>query len=175
VASLLVRSALPPPSVMNAVRREVQAIDSDQPVQTVEQILAGDRWWQRTWGSTFGLLAATAVVLCAVGLYSVMACSVTQRTQEIGVRMALGAQRRQVSWLILRRGLAQLVVGLIAGFAGSFALRRVLPGAIVGVTPHDPIAVVSIALLLTIVSIAACLIPVRRATSIDPVAALRAE
>jgi putative ABC transport system permease protein len=178
VASLLVRSALPPPSVMNAVRREVQAIDSDQPVlaiQTVEQILAGDRWWQRTWGSTFGLLAAIAVVLSALGLYSVMACSVTQRTQEIGVRMALGAQRRQVSWLILRRGLAQLVVGLIAGFAGSFALRRVLPGGIVGVTPHDPIAVVSIALLLTIVSIAACLIPARRATRVDPVAALRAE
>ena len=79
----------------------------------------------------FGILAAIALVLSSVGLYAVMAYSVTQRTQEIGVRMALGAQRRQVSWLILKRGLVQLVVGLIAGFAGSFALRRVLPGGLV--------------------------------------------
>jgi predicted permease len=178
VASLLVRSVLPPASVWEAVRREVQAIDPDQPVlaiQTMKQILADDRWWQRTWGATFGLLAAIAVALSAVGLYSVMAYSVTQRTQEIGVRIALGAQRRHVSWLILRRGLAQLSVGLIAGFAGSLALRRVLPGGIAGVTPHDPVAVVSIAGLLTIVAIAACLIPVQGATKIDPVTALRAE
>ncbi len=176
-ASLLVRSALPAGSVMSAVRREVQAIDPDQPVvtiQTLDQLLAVDRWWQRTWGSVFGILAGIAVVLSAVGLYAVMAYAVIQRTPEIGVRVALGAQRRQVSWLILSRGLGQLALGLTFGFAGSLALRRVLPGGIVGITPHDPTAVVSIVVLLTIVSLAACLVPVRRAIHVDPVSALRA-
>ena len=104
-ASLLVRSALPPGSVMDAVRREVQAVDPDQPVhemQTLAQVLAADRFWYRSFGTMFGVFAVIGLVLSAVGLYAVMAYSVTQRTQEIGVRMAVGAQRRQVSWMILQ-------------------------------------------------------------------------
>jgi putative ABC transport system permease protein len=177
-ASLLVRSTLPPGSVMEAVRREVQRIDPDQPVftiQTVSQVLAGDRWWQRTWGLTLGAIAAIGLLLSSVGLYAVMACAVTARTQEIGVRLALGAQRRQVSWLILRRGLMQLACGTAIGLAGSLILRRMLPGGIDGISAHDPVALAAIVLLLTIVCISACLQPARRATRVDPVIALRAE
>jgi len=177
-ASLLIRSSLPPGSVMDAVRRVVRTIDPDQPVLgllTVSQLLAQDRWWYRTWGGLFGILAAIALLLSCVGLYAVMAYSVAERTQEIGVRLALGAQRRQVSWLILERGLWQLAVGLALGFAGSLALTRVLPGGLVSMTPHDPVAVAAITVLLSLVSIAACLAPARRAMRVDPVVALRAE
>jgi putative ABC transport system permease protein len=177
-ASLLVRSALPPTSVMDAVRREVQRIDPDQPVytiQTVTQVLAADRWWQRTWGMTLGALAAIALLLSSVGLYAVMAGAVTARTQEIGVRLALGAQRRQVRWLILRRGLVQLALGTTIGLAGSLILRRVLPGGIEGISSHDPLAIAGIVAILSAVCLAACLVPAARATRVDPVVALRAE
>ncbi len=177
-ASLLVRSALPPGSVMDSVRREVQAIDRDQPIytiQTLDQLLAADRWWYRTWGGMFGILAVIGLVLSSVGLYAVMAYSVTQRTQEIGVRMAVGAQPWQVSWLILRRGLVQLAMGLTLGLAGALALAGVMRIGIVGITPADPVTLTAITLLLTVVSLAACLLPARRATRVDPVVALRAD
>ena len=121
----------------------------------------------------FGIFAVIALVLSSVGLYAVMAYSVTQRTQEIGVRMAVGAQRWQVSWLILKRGLVQLAMGLTLGLAGALALGRVLRD--VGITPADPVTFAAVTLLLTVVSIAACLLPARRATRVDPVVALRAD
>jgi len=177
-ASLLVRSALPPATVMDAVRRKVQAIDADQPVQalqTLAQILADDRWWQRTWSAMFGTLAAIGLVLSAVGLYAVMAYSVTQRTQEIGIRLALGAERRHVFWVILRRAGLQVWAGLIIGLIGSWLLRRVLPGGLAGISPHDPIALVAICVLLTLVAVAASLAPARRAARVDPLVTLRSE
>ena len=177
-ASLLVRSALPPATVMEAVRREVQTIDRDQPVlaiKTLAQLLEDDRWWYRTWGGMFGILAAIALVLSSVGLYAVMAYSVTQRTQEIGLRMAVGAQRWHVSWLILERGLVQLAMGLILGVAGAWALSRVLRRILVGIAPNDPMMLAATAAFLTAVSVAACLLPAYRAARIDPVVALRAE
>jgi putative ABC transport system permease protein len=177
-ASLLVRSTLPTASVMDAVRREVQRIDPDQPVftiQTVTQVLAADRWWQRTWGMTFGLLAAIGLLLSSVGLYAVMASAVAARTQEIGVRLALGAQRRQVWWLVLRRGLVQVAIGTTIGLAGSLILRRLLPGGIEGISSHDPVAIGAILVILSAVCLAACVQPARRATRVDPVIALRAE
>jgi putative ABC transport system permease protein len=176
--SLLIRSALPPGSVMDAVRREVQAIDRDQPVlsiQTLAQGLADDRWWYRTWSGMFGTLAVIGLVLSAIGLYGVMAYTVTQRTHEIGVRMAVGAQRWQVVWLILQRALVQLAIGLALGFAAAVALRRVMPGGLVDMSPYDAVAILTIAVLLTLTSLAACLVPARRATRVDPVVALRAE
>jgi putative ABC transport system permease protein len=176
--SLLVRSALPPGMVMTAVRREVQGMDAEQPVtgiETLSQKLADSRWWQRTWGTMFGGLAVIALLLSSVGLYAVMAYTVSARTQEIGVRMALGAARRQVRWLVLRRVCLQLGVGLTLGFAGAFALRRMLPAGIEGITPLDPIALIAIVLLLTLVCLVASLSPAFRATRVDPVIALRAE
>ena len=175
-ASLLVRSTLPPASVMDAVRRAVQQLDPDQPVytiQTITQVLAADRWWQRTWGLTFGLLAAIGLLLSSVGLYAVMAGAVTARTQEIGVRLALGAQPGQVRWLILRRGLAQLAIGTTIGLAGSVILSRVLPRGIDGISSHDPIALVGIVSLLSAVCVVACVEPAQRATRVDPIVALR--
>ena len=174
--SLLVRSALPPASVMDAVRREVQAIDPDQPVftiQTVEQMLRRTAGRPHL-GRLFVLFAVVALVLSSVGLYAVMAYSVTQRTQEIGVRMAVGAQPRQVSWLILKLGLVQLAIGLTLGLAGALALSRVLRAPD---RRRRPIRSPSrpITLLLTVVSIAACLVPARRATRVDPLVALRAD
>lgn len=177
-ASLLVRSQLPPGSVMDAVRRTVQAIDRDQPVftiQTLEQLLAENRWPYRIFGVMFAVFGAIALVLSAVGLYAVMAYSVTQRTQEIGVRVALGAEGRQVSWMILKRGLLQLAVGLTAGLAGAFALSRVMRRLVIQITPTDPVTFTAITILLAVVSIAACLLPARRATRVDPPVALRAE
>jgi putative ABC transport system permease protein len=177
-ASLLVRSALPQASLMEAVRREVQAVDPDQPVysiQTVEQMLAQARWPFRVFGGLFAIFAAIALVLASVGLYSVTAYAVAQRTHEIGVRMAVGAGAREIAWLILRRGQVQLAIGLGIGLAGAWALSRVLQRVVVQISTNDPLTFVTIALVLTIVSIAACLIPARRATRVDPVVALRPE
>jgi putative ABC transport system permease protein len=177
-ASVLLRSRLTPATIMAAVRHEVQQLDADQPVhsvQTVAQVLAGDRWWQRTWGTMFGTIAAIALMLSAVGLYAVMAYSVAQRTQEIGVRMAVGAARNQVVWLVLRRGVSQVAVGLLVGTMGSIALANVMPGGLAGISAFDPFALVIVAALLTMVCLIACIVPARKATRVDPVVALRAE
>jgi predicted permease len=177
-SSLLVRTALPPVSVIESVRRQVQAIDRDQPVQaihTLAHVLSNDRWWYRTWAGVFAAFAIIALVLSSVGLYAVMSYAVSQRTPEIGVRMAIGAQPRQVSWLILKRGLAQLAAGLATGLAAALGLTSVLRLGLTDVGPYDPVTFIAIATLVTVVAVAACLVPARRATRVDPVIALRAE
>ena len=178
-ASLLVRSALPPESVMGAVRLEVQRIDPDQPVlsiQTLAQVLADTRWWWATWGTLFGVLAVIALVLSALGLYSVIAYAVVQRTREIGVRMALGSSQTEVCWMVLRSALAQLVAGLALGVAGAFVLGKVLwGGGMIIVSPGDPLTYLAIMVVLSVVALTASLIPARRATRIDPMIALRLE
>jgi predicted permease len=177
-ASLLVRSQLPPASLADSLRRAVQAVDADQPVftiQTLDQMLNEDRWPFRVFGVMFGVFAVIALVLSSVGLYAVMAYSVTQRTSEIGLRMALGAQARQVRWMVLKLGLVQLTLGLSLGLAGAVLLSRLMEGMLVGVTSSDPFTFALITALLTVVSIAACLLPARRATLVDPLTALRAD
>ena len=177
-ARVLVRSQLPPGSLLAEIRRVVQAIDRDQPVysfQTLEDFVKERQWPYSTFGGAFAIFAVIALVLSAVGLYAVMAYSVTQRTPEIGVRMALGAEQRHVSWLFLRRGLTQVALGLILGLAGAFALSGVLQTMLVQVTAGDPLTFAGVAIVLTVVAIAACLVPVRRATRIDPITALRSE
>jgi putative ABC transport system permease protein len=177
-AVLLVRSRVDPSVIMTAVRREVQAIDQDQPVftvQTMESLLAQQRWPYVVFGTVFVIFAVIALVLAAVGLYAVMAYSVTQRTQEIGVRMALGAGAPQVSWLILRRGLIQLAIGLTSGLTGAWFATAALPTQIVGTSPNDPRMFTIVTAVLVVVALAACLIPARRATRLDPLVALRNE
>jgi ABC-type antimicrobial peptide transport system permease subunit len=114
-------------------------------------------------------------VMSAVGLYAVMAYSVTQRTAEIGVRMALGAEGRQVSWLILRRGLIQMGIGLTLGLTAAFFLARVLATLLVQVPARDPVTFASITAILTIVALCACVFPARKATRVDPPVALCAD
>jgi putative ABC transport system permease protein len=173
---LVVRSELPPEAVGGAVRTEVQAVDPDQPVfsiQTIDEALVEERWPFRIFGSLFAIFAVMGLLVSAVGLYAVMAYAVTQRTQEIGMRMALGADARNVSWLILKRGLAQIAIGLALGLTGAYFIATVIGSLLVQVTPRDPVTFTVIAALLTAVAVAACLVPARRATRLDPLTALR--
>jgi predicted permease len=174
--AILIRSQGEPGSLTSAVREAVQATDPDQPVfgvQTMDQLFAQTRWPYRVFGSMFTIFAIIALVLASVGIYAVTAYSVTQRTQEIGVRMALGAQASQVSWLILRQGLVQLAIGLTIGTAGALAATPVLRALLVQIKPSDPVTLAGIGLVFTTVTICACLIPARRATRLDPLKALR--
>jgi putative ABC transport system permease protein len=123
----------------------------------------------------FTVFAGIAIVLSAVGLFAVTAYSVTQRTQEIGLRMALGAQSGQVRWLILRRGLMHLVFGLVLGLAGAFGVGRLLRNQLFQTGSADPLTLVSITMLLIMIAIVACLWPAWQATRLSPVSALRHE
>ena len=123
----------------------------------------------------FAAFAVIAILLSAAALYAVVAHSVAQRTAEFGVRVALGANRHAIMWLVLGRGLKQLAAGIVFGLAGAFVLGDILSGMLVGVSPADPITFAAITLTLTAVSIAACLRPALRAARVDPMIALRAE
>ena len=174
--NLIVRARDNPVAVTSLLRQEVSAMDPDVPVtdiRTMDEILARNRWPQRTFGSMFLAFAVIAIVLAAVGLYSVTAYSVAQRTQEIGIRMALGAEGEQVRWLILRRGLIQLAVGLTLGLAGALGTGRLLQGMLVATGPADVVTLVAISLVMVAVAVMACFWPARRATRLDPVKALR--
>ncbi len=178
-AFVMVRSALPPSSMMDAVRRAVASVDPDQPVfnlRTLDQILKQQMWPYRVFGSLFAIFALIGLLLSAVGLYAVVAYSVTQRTQEIGVRMALGAQGKQVTWMILKRGLWQLALGLSIGLVGGYYASKALPSQIlIRTSSADPINLVAIAVILSVVAVVACIVPARRAMRVDPLVALRAE
>jgi putative ABC transport system permease protein len=177
-ASLVFRSSLPLSTLEASVRKEVRGLDPDQPVarvQTVQQAMDADRWSYRVFGTLFGILAVVALTLSAVGLYGVIAYSVTQRTQEIGVRVAVGARRAQVSWLILKGGLKQLALGLPLGLLGAVALGAAMSRLLVEAPRFDLVTLGFVTAILTAVSICACLLPAWRATRVDPVDALRAD
>ena len=174
--SLIVRSQLPLATLADTVRREVQAEDANLPIlkaETLAQAIAADRWAHRIFGGLFAMLAVASLVLSGVGLYAVMAYGVSRRRQEIGIRMAVGAGRAQVSWMIVRRGLLQLAIGLPFGLIGALALGVVLESLLVELSPADPVTLAGVVLVSTLVALAACVVPARRATRLDPVAALR--
>jgi predicted permease len=176
--NLLVRARDNPAAVTSLLRQEVTAMDANVPVTNIrmmDDILARNRWPQRTFGTMFLVFAIIAIILAAVGLYSVTAYSVSQRTQEIGIRMALGAEARQVRRLIMRRGMIELAVGLCLGIGAALGTGRLLQGLLVGTGPADPVTLISISLLLAAVAMMACFWPARRATTLDPVKALRYE
>ena len=173
---LIVRARSDPAAMIALLRQEISAMDPDVPVtniRTMDEILAQARWPQRVFGTMFLVFAIIAIVLAAVGLYSVTAYSVAQRTQEIGIRMALGAEGSQVRWLILRRGILQVAIGLTLGLAAALGTGRLLQGMLVGTGPADILTLVSISVVLVVVASMACFWPARRATRLDPVKALR--
>jgi predicted permease len=177
-ASLMIRSALPPDRVMTAVRAVVQSIDSDQPVfniETLQHVFENERSIYRIFVWLFGLLAAIGLTLSAVGIYGVIAYSVTQRTQEIGVRVAIGAGRWDVAWLFVQRGLMQIGLALAIGIPAAVALGSLAQIPVVAIEPNDPVTLIGITLIVSGVALTACLMPVRKAAKVDPVIALRSE
>jgi putative ABC transport system permease protein len=178
--TLMARSDGDPAAVVPILREEVRAIDPDLPLfnaRTMDQNLAQARWPFRIFGTMFAVFAFIALMLSAVGLYAITAYSVTQRTQEIGVRTALGAQSTQVMWLFVRRAAVHLAIGLTIGIAGAFGVGQIFQSSqlLIQTSPRDPITIGTIALLLALVAVAASLWPARRATKLDPVIALRRE
>ncbi len=175
---VLARSRTTAAAVAPQLRSELRAIDPDLPlfqIRSMAENLAQQRWPITIFGSMFAFFAFIALLLSAVGLYAVTAYSVSQRTQEIGVRMALGAQASQVLWLFQRRILVQLSVGVVIGLAGAVGVGQLLQGVLVRTEPTDLVTLGSIAALLVSVALAASLWPARRATRLDPVVALRNE
>ena len=175
---LVIRTAGDPAGFATTLRHEVQALDKDQPiynVRTMDDVVANSLGTRRVSMQLFTVFAIAALLLAAVGIYGVMAYSVTQRTQEIGIRMALGAQKSDVLRLVVRQGMMLTVIGVIAGLVGAFALTRVIANLLFGVGASDPVTFIAISLLLLTVAFIACYLPARRATLVDPIKALHAE
>ncbi len=176
--TILARSDRGTAAVASEIRTLVTRLDPDLPlfdVMTLDDRLATGVVERQIFGTMLGIFAAIALVLAGVGLYSVIAYSVSQTTREIGIRIALGAQAKQVYWLVTRTASWQLAVGLTIGLLGSVGVGIALQNLQSEVRPVDPVTFVSVVGTLIVVSLVACLIPARRATRLDPVAALRSE
>jgi putative ABC transport system permease protein len=172
---VVIRTAADPAAFAATLRREVQALDQDQPVyqvRTMDDVMANSLGTRRVSMQLFAVFACAALLLAALGIYGVMAYSVTQRTQEIGIRMALGAQKGDVLAMIVRQGMTLALIGIGVGLAGAFGLTRVLASLLFGVTATDPFTFVAISLVLTLVALLACFLPARRAAKLDPIKAL---
>jgi putative ABC transport system permease protein len=175
---LTIRTASDPQALVHTVRREVASLDQTQAitdVQTMEQLVSRALARPRFNTLLLGLFALMAAGLASVGIYGVMSYTVTQRTNEIGIRIALGASRLDVLKLIVGHGLKLTLIGVVLGLAGAFVLTRVMTSLLYGVSTTDPITFVLVALVLLCVSLLACYLPARRATKVDPLVALRYE
>ena len=176
--SLAVRTRTEPTSLVGAIRREVLGLDPEQPIDavaTMDELLSTSLSQARFSTLLLAIFAGVALVLAAVGIYGVMAYTVAQRTHEIGIRMALGAQASNVLALVIRQGLLLALVGTIIGLGGALGLTRVMTSLLYEVSPTDPLTFATDAVILIGVSLLACFIPARRAMKVDPLVALRYE
>ncbi|MBA3652390.1 MAG: FtsX-like permease family protein, partial [Chthoniobacterales bacterium] len=176
--ALVVRTSVDPLSLASAVRNAVWAVDKDQPVSnidTMEHIVAGAVARQRFSTMLLAIFATVALVLAAVGIYGVMSYSVAQRTREIGIRMALGAQRSEVLRMTVMQGLKLVGLGLVIGLVAAFLLTRVMASLLFGISATDPLTFLGISIVLLAVASLASFIPALRATKVDPMVALRAQ
>jgi ABC-type antimicrobial peptide transport system permease subunit len=174
----LLRTEGDPRTLVNAIRNEVQGIDRRIPLFAIKTMDEHLTWalWAPNMAATLALaFGVVALLLAAVGLYSVMAYIVSQRTREVGIRMALGAKRSDVLKLITGEGMKLAAIGVVVGFTLSLALSRVLSSVLIGVSAYDVTTFIVVPSLLAMVAFAACLVPARRATKVDPLVALRYE
>jgi putative ABC transport system permease protein len=177
-ARWVIRTQSDPLALSAPARQAVLAVDANEPiagVQSLEEVLAGSLGRWRFAMFLLGAFAGLALVLAAVGVYGVLSYSVSQRTHEIGIRMALGARRQDVLKLVVGRGMMLALLGVALGIAGAFGLTRFLAGLLYGVRPSDPLTFVAVALVLLGVAVLASYLPARRAAKVDPMVALRYE
>jgi putative ABC transport system permease protein len=175
---LAVQTTTPPDTVISAIREQVRLLDADQPITNVRTM---DELLSRALSSAkfslwlLGLFAVLGLLLAAIGIYGVMVTAVMQRTHEIGLRMALGAQTGDVMWLVIRQGMFPVFIGVVAGLLAALGLTRLMSTLLFEVSATDPLTLALITVLLTMVALLACYIPARRATKVDPLIALRYE
>jgi ABC-type antimicrobial peptide transport system permease subunit len=175
--SFTVRTRGNPEGLAPALRSAIQRIDKDTAVvsvKTLDDIVSESLWQRRLWSALFALFATVALMLAAAGIYAVMSYLVSQRTREIGIRIALGAQPASVIGLIMSRGLILAGAGIGLGFLASQVLAHAVRSLLFGVGPAEPLVLVVVAAILGAVAAAACYVPARRALRVDPVDALRA-
>ncbi len=176
--SLVVRATVPPESLTPAVRGAIQSIDPTQPiydVETMDQVVSASLADRRLYLWLLGAFAGIALVLAAAGIYGVTSYLVAQRTREMGIRLALGAEARSLVALVVRQGAQVAALGTLAGLAGAYALTRLLSSLLYGVSATDPAVFAGVAALLAGVALVACYVPARRVTRVDPTIALREE
>jgi putative ABC transport system permease protein len=172
------KSAGPPLALTRQVRDAIASLNPDIPlywVQTLDDAASQSLWFVSVFGTMFMIFGFVALFLASVGLYAVMSFSVSRRTREVGIRMALGAQARDVVAMIFGQGAMQLGLGTAAGLALAFAISSVMTVVLFQVQPHDPIIFTGVAGTLIGVGLLACLVPARRATRVDPLVALRSD
>jgi putative ABC transport system permease protein len=177
-ASVVFRAAAEPSQLIPSIRRELQALDPQLPlfrVTTLNRQIAGTLDQPRFQAMVLAGFAAIALLLATIGIYGVTSHAVSQRTQEVGIRMAMGAERSHVRRLILRQHVTPALVGIAVGLAGALALSRFLTSLLYGVRAIDPLTYALVALSLIVVAVAACWMPAQRAMRVDPLVALRAD